>query len=150
MRSVLNIPGGVQVKGRAFVLPVPTAGDVARVHERMRQLAQRDVVSPIAYVAANADALPPVLLAEAVRAAVAMGSGGGAEPTREAVFRAYDTLDGVRFRLWYYARKAEPGLAREAVDALVGEDDVYDVADALVAAHDAGADGPKAPPGGGS
>ena len=150
-RAVLGTPGVVRVGGREFVVPQPTAGDEARVYEAMRDVAAKACVSPLSYVNANAEGMAPGVLAEALRVAVAMGSGGGVEPTREAVQRAYSSLDGVRFQLWYYARKAEPKLTRQEVADLVGEDDRYDVLDALAAAQPRGAQGdPKAPSGGAS
>lgn len=133
-RAVFAPPGTVRLGGREFVIPKPTPGDAARVHERMRELAARACVSPLAYVNAAAADLAPGVLAEALRAAVAMGSGGGVEPTREAVTRAYDSLEGVRFQVWYYARKACPGLTPDEVAALVPEDARYDAADALLSA----------------
>lgn len=142
--SVFANPGTVTVRGREFVVPSPTASDLNRVHERMRELAQRQCVSPLAYVNANAEGLLPAVLAESLRAAVAMGSGGGTEPTRESVFRAYDSLDGVRFRLWYHARKALPELTRAEVDKLVDDENRYDVSDALAKATSP-ADGPADP-----
>lgn len=147
VKAVFGVPGSVTVRGREFVLPAPTASDLARVHDRMRELAARACVSPIQYVNANAGDLLPGVLAEALRSAIAMGSGGGVEPNREAVVRAYDTLDGVRFRLWFHARKAEPSLTQADVDKLVTDDDRYELADALFeattpAAPEAG--GPKA------
>lgn len=145
-KAVTGAPGVLSLKGREFVLPQPTAGDEARVYDAMRELAAKACVSPLAYVSAAAGELAPAVLAEAVRAAVSLGSGGGVEPTREAVQRAYSSLDGVRFQVWYYARKADKTLAPGEVAALVTEDDRYDVLDALAAAQPRGGAGdPKAP-----
>ena len=150
-KAVLGIPGSVTIAGREFVIPQPTSADVVRVHNRMRELAQRSCVSPLAYVNANAEGLNPVVLSESLRAAIAMGSGGGVEPNRETVFRAYDTLEGVRFRLWYFARKTQPALTQDDVAGLVVEDNVYDVSDALAKAQPAPETaGPLAPRSGAS
>lgn len=150
MKAALGTPGTITLRGRDFAVPQPTAGDAGRVHDRMRELAARDCVSPLAFVNANAPQLSPAVLAESVRAAVAMGSGGGSEPTQAAVQRAYNSLDGVRFQVWYYARKGSPGLTQAEVDSLVAEEDRYDAADALAAAlfPEAGGGGPKPPTGG--
>lgn len=148
-KAVLGIPGGVSVGGREFVLPQPTARDHALVYEAMRDVAARACVSPLAYVNAAAKDLSPGVLAESLRAAIALGSGGGVEPTREAVQRAYSSLEGVRFQLWYYARKSDKTLTLRDVSALVTEDDRFDLLDALAAAHPSpGDDAPKAPSGG--
>jgi hypothetical protein len=148
----MGLPGTVTVKGRAFAVAQPTAADLGRIHEKMRDLATAGCANPLAAVNAAAEGLAPAVLSEAIRHAVSIGSGGGVEPTREAVFRTYDSLDGVRFRLWYLARKCDDKLPKADVDALVGEDDRYEVADALAAATApaAGPDSPKAPPAGAS
>jgi hypothetical protein len=152
LKAAFAIPGTVTVGGREFVVPQPSASDLARVHDRMREIASRACVSPLLAVNAIAKELEPGVAAEAIRAAVAMGSGGGVEPTREAVMRAYDSLDGVRWRLWYSARKTDPGLTQAAVNELVTDENRFEVADALFTATNpaAGPDAPKAPPGGAS
>lgn len=132
MGHILGGAGEVHINGRVFVLPQQTPSDVSRVYDAMRDIAARGCMNPIAYVNAVAPTLTPMVLAEAMRAAVAMGAGGGPEPTRESVMRAYDSLDGIRFQFWFFARKTDPTLTREAVKELVTEDNVYDVADALV------------------
>lgn len=131
LKTIFGIPGTLTLKGREFVIPQPTPADVARVHDRMRELAVSACVHPLASVNAIAGELNPGVLAESVRAAVAMGAGGGVEPTRESVHRQYETLAGVRFRVWFYAKKTTPGLTLDEVNALIPEDDRYDVADAL-------------------
>lgn len=145
--AALGIPGVVTIKGREFVLAQPTAADHRRIHNKMREIAQRGCVSPLEYVNANAAKLDPVVLSEAVRNAILVGSGGGVEPNREAVFQAYDSLEGVRFRLWYLARKANQNLLLTDIEALVTDANFYDVSDALALATtpQAGPDAPKAP-----
>lgn len=135
-RLATGVPGLVTVGGREFVIPAQTPGDAARVHDRMRRLALAGCRSPLEYVAAQPpEAFPyPADRLEAIRAAVALGSGGGVEPTREAVVREYGSLAGVRWRLWYHARKTHPDLTQADADALVTDDTVYEVADALEAA----------------
>lgn len=134
IRSVFAIPGTLTVKGREFVIMPPSSSDVARVHDKMRELATRQCVNPLLAVNAVAGELAPGVLAESLRAAVAIGSGGGIEPTRESIARQYDTLDGIRWRVWFHARKALPALTHSEVESLIGEDDRYDVADALAEA----------------
>lgn len=146
--AVLGVPGVVRLAGRELVVPQPTPADVARVHDHMRRLAQAGCVSPLDFVSAHRDKLDPGTYAESLRAAVLLGSGGGVEPTREAVLRTYDTLEGVRFRLFYAARKGDPAVTREWVNDHVTEDNLYDVSDALAAATDPGLDPKKVPPSG--
>lgn len=148
--SVLGVPGTLTVAGRTFAVPPQTPGDVGRTRDAMRRLALAECSSPLDLVNAHAAKLAPAVFSEAVRQAVAMGSGGGVEPSQEAVLRAYDSLDGVRWRLWYQARKAEPGLARDEVDRLVTDENVYDVADALLDALGLRALDPKGPPASGT
>lgn len=146
--AALGSPGLVVLAGREIVILPQTPADVARTHEEMRRLAQAGCVSPLDFVTAHREKIDPGSYAEAVRAAVLLGSGGGVEPTREAVLRTYDSLAGVRFRLWFQAKKADANLTREWVAANVTEDNQYEVADALAVALDPGGDQKKVPPSG--
>lgn len=132
--AVLGVPGSVTIKGRTFVIEPRTPRDAARVREQMRQLALPGCTEPLKYVSAQIEDLHPAAAQIATAEALKLGTGGGVEPHEAAIARQYESLDGARFQLWYYARKADKNLTREAVDALVGEDDVYDVVDALVEA----------------
>lgn len=123
--AALPAPVTVSVGSREFVVVPPTPRDTARVFREMERLAAAKCVPPLAAVAAvPAAALSGTDRVEAIRAAVALSAGGGVKPTREAVVEMYGELDGVRFRLWHAARKADPTLTREAVDEAVTEDTV--------------------------
>jgi hypothetical protein len=147
-RLVLGLPGRLSLGGREFAVPAPTPTDAARTYEAMRELATRSCVSPLAYVNAARDGMDPAVLAEAVRAAVAMGSGGGVEPTREAVLRQYDTLEGVRWRVWYSLRRADATVTREWVESHVTDENRYELIDALDIALGYRSIDPKGPLGG--
>lgn len=143
-------PGLLVIGDYEYTVPPPTPGDLARTHDAMREIAQKSCVSPLAFVNAAADTLSPLVLSESVRAAVAMGSGGGVEPTREAILRAYDSLEGVRWQFWYVAKKSDPAVTRGRAAELVTEENRYDVSDALaVATGLRKLDEGKGPPGSG-
>lgn len=130
--AILGVPGTVTVNETIFVIEPPTPADSARVSAEMERLASLRCVNPLAAVGAvPQDALSGADRVEAIRAAVGMVSGGGVKPSREAVIEQYSLIDGVRFRLWYAARKADKTLTRDAVAALVTDDNFYDVDDAL-------------------
>jgi hypothetical protein len=129
--AIFALPGTLSLGGREFAVAAPTPTDVARTHQEMRRLAAQECLSPLAYVSASAPSLDPATHAEAVRAAVAMGSGGGVEPTRESVFRTYESLAGVRWRVWYAVRKLDGTFTQEQAAKLVTEENVFEVADAL-------------------
>lgn len=154
MQTVFALPGSVTVKGRTFPVPKPTATDLARVREQMRLLARANCTEPLKYVAAQIEGgIPPAVIQIAIGEALKLGSGGGVEPTDAAVAREYDSLAGVRYRLWFHARKLTTELTHADVEALVGEEEQYDVADALFTAlglGERGADAPKAPSAGAS
>lgn len=125
------VPGTLRLGTREFVVPAPAPSDAARVHRKMKELASRSCVSPLEYVSANREKLDPVTLTEAIRAAVAIGSGGGVQPHREAIMDAYDTLEGVRWRIWWAVRKGDKAITLEAVSSLVTEDNYYEAAEDL-------------------
>lgn len=129
--AIFALPGTLALAGRDYTIPAPTATDMARVHDKMRELAGRHIVSPLQYVSLNREQLDPATHAEAVRAAVAMGAGGGVEPTRESVFRAYDTLEGVRWRTWYHISRADAAVKLADLEQLVTDENYWDVGSAL-------------------
>ncbi len=147
--QVIGAANTVQIGDQEFVVPYPTPADMVRVREKMREIASKSCVHPVAAVNAIADTLSGPVLTEALRQAVQISSGGGSEPTQGAIIRAYDSLEGVRFQLWYFARKTNTNLTSAEVEALVTDDNRYDVADALAkAVVPEVPNGPKASAGG--
>lgn len=148
--AVTGLPGVVVVGGREWVLPPPSAADAARVYRLMWDLARKDCVNPLAFVNATAADLSPAVFQVAVREALAMGSGGGPAPTDDAVLRAYDSLDGVRLRFWYFARKLDEKVTQAVVKTWITDENVYDVMDALAKAQGLRDLDPKGTPGSGT
>lgn len=146
--AIFGLSGVLNLGGKEYAITPPTAGDAARTHEAMRKLALADCVSPLAYVNANSEVLPPMLLTEAIRTAVTIGSGGGVEPTRENVIRQYESLEGVRWRAWYQASRSEMSLrektAKDAFCSLITEENYFDVSEALARSMGLGEDEKKA------
>lgn len=149
MQTATATRGTVTIKGRTFAIPQPTQADISRVRDRMRDLALAGCTSPILAVNAVAKELPPAVFAAAMEAAVSKAAGGGAEPTPDAVNRQYGTLEGIRFQLWYFAKKGGSPVTLKEIEDLVGEEDRYEVDDALYRATQLGdLPGPKVSPGG--
>lgn len=131
MKTIDAAPGMVTIRGRQFAIMSPTKTDTQRIREKMVELARMECMNPIQAVEIIKDKLSPDILHTALTIAIGKASGGGAEPTHEAVVRAYDSLAGVRFQFWYMARKSLGSLTQDEVTNLIGDDDVYDLADAL-------------------
>lgn len=131
--AVAAAPGTLTLGGVPYLVLPPTPGDKARTVERMRELARARCLSPVDYALTHAH-LAPAALALVVSEAIKLGAGGGVEPTAEAVWEQFDTLDGVRWRVWYHLSKTTPAATPEAVAALVTEANRGDVAAALDAA----------------
>lgn len=134
MQTASAVPGRITVKGRDFAILPPTPDDLTKIHERMRELALPSCTSPLLVVNAVAKDLDPGVLAVMAQAAVARASGGGSEPTEDAIRRQYRTIEGVRFQLWYFANKGGASLSMKDVEAMVGEEERYAVDDALFTA----------------
>lgn len=149
MQTVTASPGSVTIKGRTFAIPQPSATDILRVREKMRELALPSCTSPLLAVNAVAKELDPAVLQMMCAAAVSQGAGGGAEPTEEAIRRQYTTLDGVRFQLWYFAKRGGSSATLKEIEDLVDEEIRYDVDDAIYrATRLPETPGPKASPAG--
>ena len=145
-KAIFGLPGTLTIAGQTFVIPSPTAGDLARLADRMRELAMPGMANPLMAVNAVATEMHAGVASEAIRHAVAMAAGGGVEPTREAVMRQYQSLAGLRFQVWYFVRKTVPGFTQKQAEELVTEENRYDVADGLIDAQQLPEDaGPKAP-----
>src|SRR5579871_5595849 len=110
------------VLGRELVVQWPTPGDLFTIDEKMVEIAARGCLSPLAHV----HAIPAKLLAgedrlHAIAVAVEKGAGGGATPNGMLIGRAYNSLEGLRYRLWRLTRRTHPDLTEEDVAALVTE-----------------------------
>jgi hypothetical protein len=97
---------------------------------RMKELARARCISPLDFVLKHTH-LNPAQLAAAVSEAIKLGSGGGAEPTPDAVWEQYVTLEGVRWRVWYHVSRAHKEFTIEDAAKLVTEDNLFDAATAL-------------------
>lgn len=143
-------PGTMTIGDRTFAIDQPTPRDSAIILAEMKKQARATVVSPLVYVNAHAEQLHPGVFAEAIRSAVSLGSGGGIEPTREKIMEQYDTLEGVRWRFWYQARKLDATLTQKSVAELITEENFYEAADALYVAIGAKSLDEKKVPGNGT
>lgn len=129
--AIFALPGQLTIGSREFVIAAPSPTDKARVHRKMKELATRSCVSPLVYVSRSKDDLDPVSFTEAIRAAVTIGSGGGVQPHREAVMDAYETLEGIRYRVWAAVVKSEKSITQKEIDGLVNDENYYEVEENL-------------------
>lgn len=157
MKPIDSGPGWIMLKGKRYAIPKPTAKDLRRIAEQMREFALEGCTHPVLALNPVAKQLDPALLAAAVDAAVGKAAGGPVEPSESAVLRQYGTLAGVRFQFWYLATRddSQKSLSPNEVLELVAEADRYDLADALEVATglrelDREKDDPKASPAGAS
>lgn len=132
------------VGGREFVILPPTPRDMIATAQRMRELAQAQYRSPVDYALSHGH-LPPAALALVVSEAIKLGSGKALKATPEEVYDQYETLEGVRWRVWYHASKACPALTTEEVAALVPDGEHLRVREALDAALSFKESDPNAP-----
>lgn len=145
MRLVESGPGSITVKGRTFTIPAPTPTDLMRIRDKMREYALRECTHPLLAVNAIAKELAPQVLAEAMRIAVQQASGGGAEPSDDAIRRQFQTVEGIRFQFWYLANRGGTRITEKEVAELIDEEMRYDIDDAIYQATQLGElPGPKA------
>jgi hypothetical protein len=145
MQQVTSAPGSVTIRGKTFAIPEPTPTDLSRIRNKMRELALASCTSPILAVNAVAKDLAPAVLAAAIADAVRQMAGGGVEPSDDAVRRQFQTVEGVRFQLWYLANRGGARLTLDEAAGLVDEENVFEVDDAIYAATQLGnLPGPKA------
>lgn len=130
---LLPMPGILRLGTREFVILRPTPRDMIATVGRMRELARARCVSPLDYVLGHTHQ-PPAALAFAVQEAIKIGSGGGVEPTQEAVWEQYATLAGIQWRCWYHISRVLKDFTPADIKPLVTADTVMDAIEALDAA----------------
>ncbi len=138
------------VLGRPLTVQWPTPGDLFTIEERMLELAARWCVSPLklVYLTPESD-LAGADRQNALSFALDKASGGGVAPSGLAMARAYNSVDGLRYRLWRLTRRTHPEVTEADIAGLVTESnrpDVIDALDGLLRALDPG----KGPPATGS
>jgi hypothetical protein len=134
----------LKVGGRSFVILPPTPRDMLAANQRMKELAQAQYRSPLDYVLTHGH-LPPAAMSLAVSEAIKLGSGKALKATPEEVWDQYQTLEGVRWRVWYHASKTCPELTLEEVAALVPDGEHLRVVESLDAALSFKETDPNAP-----
>jgi len=120
------------VLGRELTVQWPTPGDVFDIDDRMEEIARRWCVSPLKLVHATPESdLSGADRAAALSMAIDKAAGGGVSPNPTAMARAYNSAEGLRYRLWRLTRRTHPDLSRAEVDKLVTDENRPDVIDAL-------------------
>lgn len=109
----------LEIDGRTFLIPPMTVEDHFTVMAEMRLQAKKKLLSPIEHLQAVAGQLNPAFLAQAVREAVALGSGGGSEPTQADQSDQYASEEGLAWRFWYHHQKVNPAFALMEAERLV-------------------------------
>lgn len=130
VEQLAKAPGVLKIGERQFVILPPTPRDMLAVGTRMRELARSRCVSPLDYVLKHTH-LNPAALSLALREAIALGAGPPIKLDPESVWEQYDTIEGLRFRVWYHVSRAHKDFTPEQAEELVTEDNLFDVADAL-------------------
>lgn len=132
--------------GRGLTVQWPTPGDLFVIEEHMLALAQKSCVNPLAAVAAvPASALSGADREAALALALQHAAGGGVAPSNLAVVRAYNSVEGLRYRLFRLTRRTHPELGQADIDPLVTEanrPDLIDALDGLLRVLDPGKDRP--------
>ncbi len=119
--------------GRELTLQWPTPSDQLTIEDKMVSIAQKlFCTNPLVHVHAipQEEFNGPDRI-YALERALALGSGGGAEPSVTSVVRAYNSVDGLRYRIWRLTRRTMPELSESDVATFITEDNRPDVIDAL-------------------
>lgn len=124
-------PRSVQVGKLLLVLAKPTAADELHIQSEWRRQCLATAKTPLQSILDDLKSLPPAMAQIAIEAAVktqaASGEGGKVEPDEDKIFARLFTIDGLSYRLWHLARKADPALTLAAVRAEVEASDVAQV-----------------------
>jgi hypothetical protein len=110
-----NAPGTVKIGERILLVSDLTPGQYMTLYNECRRQVLAELQTPLQSVMADIRKLPPEFQEVAIRAAVAQQSGGGSEPTREAIAARMNHPEGVRFHVWLMARGNHPGLTLEEI-----------------------------------
>ena len=119
--------GLLQLGDRTFVVSPPTDADMATLAGELRRLAKLKAVSPLAAVMEEFDRLPPAMREMAVKAAVGQGGKAQAEPTSDQMAAQLYDAEGIRFWVWWLARKEQPALTLKDLEPLVTPANVLEV-----------------------
>lgn len=114
-----------------FPVAKPSVEDVFEVAAEMRLQAKKKLLNPVEFVAAMASSLTPQLLEVALRQAVALGSGGGSEPSVATQNDQYVSEDGLAWRLYYHAVKLTPSFTLLTASKIIAADGRWKVSIAL-------------------
>lgn len=120
------------IGGRELLLVYPTPRDIYVIDEDMVNIASKDVVNPLHYVHATPDSmLSGQDRLAAISIALDKGAGGGVSPSPYALGRAYNSLAGIRRRIWRLTRKTHPELSEKDIADIVTEENRPDVIEGL-------------------
>ncbi len=114
-----------------FTVRTPTVEDMLCVAWMMRDLAKKSCLNPVEWVAATCSHINPIFLAEALKQAVQLGSGGGAEPTAALQEEQYQTEEGLAMRLHYHVTRTYPDFTLELARSIVKQDGRWVIATKL-------------------
>jgi hypothetical protein len=134
-------PGFLQLNGTTYLVGQPTAQDMAALHRYFRERLQ----NPLAAIAGDLESLPPQYRAAAIKAAVELRAGGGAELTPGYVGEQLLQPHGCAMLAWLLIRKNHPEVTLEKIAPHVTAENASDVLAKLGAASGmAGVTDPKA------
>lgn len=125
--AATGAPGTVVVGEKIYLVSQPTDADFVTLRKHLRELFGRSAKSPLKAIMDDLKMLPLHLQAEAIKAAVQQQSGGGSEPTADAMQSILYTPEGCCFWLWLLARKNDRALDIQTVRASITEENVDDI-----------------------
>lgn len=113
--------GTITLAGELFVVGQPTHADRALFLRH----AKRNLRSALATIRGELKGLPPSAQEAAVKAAVEVDAGGGAEPTASFWREQLYSLEGCRLWCWLLLRRDQPDLKLADMERLIpSEEDV--------------------------
>ncbi len=121
--AVTGAPGTIDLGGQTYLVAQPTDEDFATLRSHLK--AKLD--SPLKAIADDLKYLAPADRAEAIKAAVALKTGGGAELTPQYVQEQLMQPPGAAFLAWLLVRRNHPDVKLDDVKAAVTGDNVLAV-----------------------
>jgi hypothetical protein len=104
-------PGSIELAGRTYLVGQPNDQDFAAIRNRLRANLQ----NPIQAIAEDLKYLPRQYHDAAIKAAVALKAGGGAELTESYIRERLIEPDGASFLGWLMIRKHHPEVTLEDI-----------------------------------
>jgi hypothetical protein len=116
-------PGSIELGGVTYLVGQPDDRLFTTLHDHCRKQAK----NPIQAIADDLQYLPAEYRKDAIKAAVELKSGGGAELTAAGVQEYLFSPAGCAFLTWLMIRKEQPDVKLETIRPHVTETNVHDI-----------------------